>query len=102
MKDIVEFKRWVAVRWGPKKLFGNKALAIMTLGLCGEAGEVSEPIKKELRGDGPVDIEKLTLELGDVLHYLVCIAIHYHISVVDIMEKNMVKLEARDKRKKAK
>ncbi len=40
------------------------------LGLAGEVGEVSELIKKSIRDNAPLDIQKLKLELGDVLWYL--------------------------------
>lgn len=80
-------------------------LAIATLGLNGEAGEVAEKIKKHLRGDAahnPVertDIlarnHEIVKELGDVLFYLVWLA-HYHgAGLEDVMAANMEKLRKR-------
>lgn len=40
------------------------------LGLCGEAGEVADLIKKSLYKNTPIDREKILLELGDVVWYL--------------------------------
>jgi NTP pyrophosphatase (non-canonical NTP hydrolase) len=94
---IQNFADFVGKRWH-KQVLDNpeKQLAIMTLGLVGEAGEVSEPIKKQIRGDGPLSKESLKLELGDVLHYWVEIANVFDIEIEDIMISNIEKLEKRD------
>jgi NTP pyrophosphatase (non-canonical NTP hydrolase) len=95
---VENFAQWVTDGWTRKAYTPQdqrNELAIMALGLAGETGEVIEPIKKELRGDGPLDRGKLTLELGDVLHYLVRIASHYDIDMGDVMRANIEKIEAR-------
>jgi len=97
------FAWWVKDGWTRKVETEQdqvRELAIMSLGLAGETGEVIEHIKKEIRGDGPLDQEKLKLELGDVLHYLVRIASHYGISVGDVMRANIEKIEARRGKRK--
>lgn len=95
---IDQFFGWVARRWAGRK--DDKSLAIKTLGLCGEAGEVSEPIKKYLRGSGPVDVSALRLELGDVLHYWCAIANFYGITLESILKANVNKLAAREAAKR--
>lgn len=45
------------------------ALSYPALGLCGEAGEVAEKIKKLIR-DGKLDPAEVHKEIGDVLWYL--------------------------------
>lgn len=92
--ELRNFAHWIDLRW--PKTRDDKTLAISALGLCGESGEVAEPIKKYLRGSGPVDVQALKLELGDVLHYWCVIANFYGLSVTDIMDANMQKLIARD------
>ena len=95
--QIAEFQAWVRERWSrnPRPV----DLAVMTLGLCGEAGEVSEPIKKLIRGTHPdLDLDALALELGDVLHYLTAIANHFKIDLEEIIEMNVDKLTHRDHR----
>jgi len=96
--SIQNFADWVEAGW-TRKVFNEqdatRELAVMALGLPGEVGETIELIKKELRGDGPLDKAKLTLELGDVLHYLCRIAQHYDISLNEIMVGNIEKIEAR-------
>ena len=73
------------------------------LGLCGEAGEVAEKIKKSIR-DGlhnwPDEQfkEELTKELGDVLWYISALASDLDISLNEIAENNLQKLASRKKR----
>lgn len=97
------FAWWVKDGWTRKvdsEQDQVRELAVMSLGLAGETGEVIEHIKKEIRGDGPLDKEKLKLELGDVLHYLCRIATHYDIGVGDVMRANVEKIEARRGKRK--
>lgn len=105
---LADFQAWVRERW--KREPRPNDLAIQTIGLSGESGEVveevlnlivaiskvTEPIKKDLRGSAPVNVGKLILELGDVQHYLCAIANHYHISMSEVLEANIKKLEKRD------
>ena len=75
------------------------------LGLCGEAGEVAEKVKKSIR-DGlhnwPDEQFKkdLTKELGDVLWYISALASDLDISLNEIAENNLLKLASRKKRNK--
>jgi NTP pyrophosphatase (non-canonical NTP hydrolase) len=92
------FAYWVEAGWTRRvdsEQDATRELAVMSLGLAGETGEVIEHIKKEIRGDGPLDREKLKLELGDVLHYLLRIATRYNIDADEIMHANIEKIEAR-------
>ena len=69
-----------------------------TLGLTGEAGEVAEIIKKANRlGDWhkPVKVNDLKLELGDVLWHIARLGTRYGITLQDIAESNIAKLDAR-------
>lgn len=107
-----EFQRWVDIRWNRHPREAD--LAIMSLGLSGEGaevlaecvnlmiaiGHVTEPLKKYIRGDtAPKGIDKLELEIGDVLHYLTAIANRFEISMAGVMAANMAKLEQREKDK---
>jgi len=75
-----------------------------TLGLTGEAGEVSEKIKKVLRDDnGVVDDlkrQEIKKELGDVLWYLSQIATELDLSLDDVATFNVEKINSRQKRNK--
>ena len=75
------------------------------LGLCGEAGEVAEKIKKSIRDGLPYEQmnsfrEDMTKELGDVLWYVAALASDLNISLDDVAEKNVQKLASRKKRNK--
>jgi len=75
-----------------------------TLGLTGEAGEVSEKIKKVLRDDnGIVDDlkrQEIKKELGDVLWYLSQIATELDLSLDDVATFNVEKINSRQERNK--
>ena len=66
------------------------------LGLCGEAGEVAEKIKKFIRGDNSISLkEDLLYELGDVLWYLSNLAFECGYTLQEVAEVNLNKLGAR-------
>jgi len=74
------------------------------LGLCGEAGEVAEKIKRVLRDDEafmtPEIIEEIKKELGDVLWYLANLAFDLGLNLNDIATMNLNKLYNRQERNK--
>lgn len=77
------------------------AIAYLSLGLCGEAGEVANKIKKFIR-DGTNSYDDLADELGDVLWYIAVLA-HYleadtALNLDDIAARNLYKLSERAKR----
>lgn len=80
----------------------DKAILYPALGLCGEAGEVAEKIKKTIRdADGVFDDERckaIALEIGDVLWYAAALARDINISLEDIAEMNLEKLKSRRSR----
>ena len=73
----------------------EKSLAIRSLGLAGEVGEVVELIKKHLGHGHELDKEKVAKELGDVLWYVATLAAALDISLGKVGEKNIDKLKAR-------
>jgi NTP pyrophosphatase (non-canonical NTP hydrolase) len=70
-----------------------------TLGMMGEAGEVSEKIKKIWRDKGKLvsdsDREEVKKELGDVLWYMSQLALEIGINFDDIATNNINKLQSR-------
>ena len=65
------------------------------IGMCGEAGEVSELVKKYAYHGHTIDTEHLARELGDVLWYVSYMAHLFGYSLGKIMEMNQDKLAKR-------
>jgi NTP pyrophosphatase (non-canonical NTP hydrolase) len=77
-------------------------LAYPALGLCGEAGEAAEKVKKAMRDDGGVLTDErrdaLAAELGDVLWYAAQLATEAGLDLEQIAEANIAKLASRQER----
>jgi NTP pyrophosphatase (non-canonical NTP hydrolase) len=73
-----------------------------SLGLCGEAGEVAEKVKKIIRDDQGVitDVKRdqIAKELGDVMWYVSQLAAEIDYSLGDIAQLNLDKLFSRKER----
>lgn len=74
------------------------------LGLCGEAGEVAEKVKKVMRDDGgefsAAKRQEIAKELGDVLWYCAALATELDLDLGDIAQTNLDKLASRQARGK--
>jgi len=72
------------------------------LGLCGESGEVAEKIKKIIRDKGGIindeSREEIKKEIGDVLWYVSALCDELKLSMEDVAETNIRKLNDRKKR----
>ncbi len=77
-------------------------LVYPALGLCGEAGETAEKIKKAMRDDGGVLTderrEAVAAELGDVLWYVAQLATEAGLDLEEIADANLEKLASRQRR----
>jgi NTP pyrophosphatase (non-canonical NTP hydrolase) len=94
MKDMIDmYSQFVEDKMITK---GRERLIENALGLTGEAGEVSEKIKKLFR-DNRIDDDAVLKELGDVLFYTVALSNIFGGSLIKIIELNMEKLNARVK-----
>ena len=94
MKDMIDmYSQFVEDKMLTK---GRERLIENALGLTGEAGEVSEKIKKLFR-DKRIDDDAVLKELGDVLFYTVALSNIFGGSLIKIIELNMEKLNDRVK-----
>ena len=77
-------------------------LTYPALGLCGEAGEAAEKVKKAIRDDGgvltPERRDALAAELGDVLWYVAQLATEAGLDLDEIADSNLDKLLSRRER----
>ncbi|MBF0483322.1 MAG: nucleoside triphosphate pyrophosphohydrolase family protein [Candidatus Omnitrophica bacterium] len=76
---------------------GGEKLIRSFLGVCGEAGELSEGAKKYLRGDFDVEeLKKRSIgELGDVLYYVSVCAHELGLTLEEVGKFNNEKLAKR-------
>lgn len=81
----------------------NMNVIYPALGLCGEAGEVAEKIKKVYRDSNgyftQVKKDEIAKELGDVLWYIQALCNDLGINMQDVAEKNVEKLLSRKDRR---
>lgn len=77
-------------------------LTYPTLGLCGEAGEVAEKVKKIMRDQGGKicqrNRDEIKAELGDVLWYVANVCSEIGIKMEDVAQGNLDKLNSRKNR----
>ena len=99
----MDFNEYQEKAW-KTAIYPNKGnnLIYPVLGLGGETGEVLEKIKKIMRDEknqiSEKKKEKLKKELGDVLWYLSSICKELNITLNDVVNKNISKLNSRKKR----
>lgn len=65
------------------------------MGLCGEAGETIDIVKKHLAQGHALDREALIKELGDVAWYLAETAYALDVPLEDVLRQNIDKLKKR-------
>ena len=82
-------------RTSPKHKGTDDKLLNAVLGMCGEAGEVSDMFKKYKYQGHALDIDDVKEELGDVLWYITLAAHAVDSSLGEIMQINIDKLNKR-------
>ena len=89
-----EYQR-LAMRTLNPELDKKDVLINGVMGLCGEAGECIDIVKKHLAQGHGLDREKLIRELGDVAWYLAETAYALDVSLERVLRGNIEKLKAR-------
>ncbi len=92
--EINEYQN-LAMRSLNKELSQKDVLINGVMGLCGEAGEAIDLVKKHLSQGHELDKKALILELGDVAWYLAETAYALDVSLEEVFQKNIEKLEKR-------
>jgi len=65
------------------------------LGVCGEAGELADAIKKHVVYGKELDRTNIVEELGDLRFYMQAVQNLYHISEIELLKHNADKLATR-------
>ena len=65
------------------------------MGLCGEAGEAIDIVKKHLAQGHALNRDALIKELGDIAWYLAETAYALDVSLEEVLQENINKLQAR-------
>lgn len=82
---------------GPDAEYTGDELMLVwnAIGLAGEAGEVCDLVKKGVFHQHGIDREKLIKELGDVCWYTAALCSKLGVSLSEVMERNIEKLQQR-------
>lgn len=90
----MHYTRFVKSRINPA-LSPRDGMGSAFLGLVCEAGEAGDVIKKHMYQGQALDRDKVIAELGDVRFYLEWCCLILGISIQDVEEANVLKLEKR-------
>lgn len=94
MNEYQAMARRTSSTHGPEEASYDK-LINGVMGLCGEAGECIDVVKKMMFQGHELDTDKLIEELGDVLWYCAELAGGLGVSLEDVAQINIEKLQAR-------
>lgn len=89
---LEEYSEWVLSR------HPNATLTEAVLGLVSEAGEVAQVKRKHMAALDEKARADMIEELGDTLHYMVRLAGLLGVTLAELAEGNVSKLEMRDQR----
>ena len=98
---LKEYQDWtVTTAMYPHAETGNiEELMYLALGLTGEAGEVSNKVKKLFRDGESQELRtELAKELGDVMWYMARLSSVLKVDLTETLAKNVAKLESRKAR----
>ncbi len=91
---VNEYQKLAAVTMN-KELSKRDMLQNGVMGLCGEAGEAIDIVKKHIFHSHELNKEALIKELGDVAWYLAECATALDIPLEEVLERNIEKLKKR-------
>ncbi|MGM9669428.1 MAG: nucleoside triphosphate pyrophosphohydrolase family protein [Faecousia sp.] len=91
---VNEYQKLAMVTLNPA-LSKKDVLINGVMGLCGEAGEAIDIVKKHLAQGHELDSEGLVKELGDIAWYLAETAYALDVDLETVLERNIEKLKKR-------
>jgi NTP pyrophosphatase (non-canonical NTP hydrolase) len=91
--EILRYDKFVAGLFKPMNIQMMKAHCAM--GISGEAGELTDCIKKEIIYGKPLDRKNLVEELGDLRFYIQATCNLYGITELEVLQTNADKLSLR-------
>ena len=92
---IDEYAQWAAAVAKPGGLGSRfEVLAYLSLGLIGEAGEVADTIRRQIR-DGALNEDRLAYELGDLVYHWACLCAELGRLPSEMLEQSQRNIEAR-------
>ena len=94
MMQINEYQQLAMTTLNPE-LQKRDVLINSVMGLCGEAGEAIDIVKKWMAQGHALDKEKLARELGDIAWYLAEAATALDMPLEEILQANIDKLKQR-------
>lgn len=93
--NLRDLNTWISLAETFEEQDNRASILMAALGLTGESGEVADILKKVVFHGHDLDKAKLKAELGDVLWYVARLASALDLSLSDIMQHNIDKLQAR-------
>ncbi len=94
VEEVESYRTQVLKLWN-KTLNSEQTLTAAAMGLSGEAGEVTDLVKKVVFHKHPLDKEKLVKELGDVFYYAEILMSEINVTRKDVEKANLEKLNKR-------
>ncbi|MCM1131071.1 MAG: nucleoside triphosphate pyrophosphohydrolase family protein [Roseburia sp.] len=92
--EINEYQE-LAMKTLNKALDKKDILVNAVMGLCGEAGEATDLVKKHLFQNHEFNKEDFIKELGDIAWYLAEACTAVDVDLEEVLEKNITKLKLR-------
>lgn len=92
--DSVQYRKAIE-RTMNHSLSEKEKLAMLDMGIAGEAGEIVDTLKKVIFHGHELDRDELIKELGDLEWYLQHLKKHYNISDEVVFISNIMKLNKR-------
>ena len=90
--DVLSVYPAIVMHTVNKSLSHREQIANAIFGICGEAGEVVDVLKKHMFQGHPIDQDHIIEELGDLLYYCTLLMVLLDYNMADTMFNNMDKL----------